>query len=110
MDKQKLIETEYAKISALYAGLPKNKRTLVEGLIQNAAFMFATLAELQEKINTEGAVIITTNGNGFEITQEHPAQKSYNTMIAKYSAVIGRLDEMLPAEQKESKLDAFLNG
>ena len=50
------------------------------------------------------------NGNGFNVTQEHPAQKSYNTMIGKYTAVIAKLDEMLPEEIGENKLGKFLNG
>lgn len=110
MDKAKLIKTEYDRIAALYAKIPANKRKLVEGLLQNAAYMSATLQELQAIVNEQGAVLVGVNGNGFTTVQENPAQKSYTALIGKYSAVMDKLDGLLPAEQAESKLTAFIDG
>lgn len=76
--------------------MPKNKLQLVESLMQNAAFMKVQMEELQQIINEEGAIKKFKNGNGFLITQEHPAQKSYNVLIQRYTAIIKQLTELLP--------------
>lgn len=108
--KDERIKKELKKLKSLYKELPKNKQKLSEKLIANAAFMAVTLEDLQAVINKKGAILKQKNGNGFTVTQEHPAQKSYNTMIGKYTAVIAKLDEMLPEEIGESKLGKFLDG
>lgn len=111
LTKDERIKKEYRKLSKLYKGIPENKRKLAEGLLKNAAYMAVTLEELQETVNAEGAILTGKNGNGFEVCQEHPAQKSYNTTINRYATVIKQLSELLPEEQKAavSKLDKFLN-
>ena len=38
---------------------------------------------------------------------EHPAQKSYNTMINRYTALMAKLIDMLPEESKAN--DELLN-
>lgn len=103
--KDEKILKEIEKLNAIFANIAEDKKSLCAKLIQNAAFMSVTLEELQEKINTEGAVMNFINGNGFVTIQEHPAQKSYNTMINRYSAVIRQLSDLLP----DSKQDVVLN-
>lgn len=109
LSKETRIKTEYERLSDIFAEIDANKRKTVDGLISNAAFMAVTLQDLQAQINKEGAVIKSTNGNGFETIQEHAAQKSYNTMINRYSAVIRQLTDLAPAAVKtESKLTELL--
>lgn len=110
MDKETRIKQEYKRLAKLYEGLPPNKRELMDGLLTNAAFMAATLEELQSQINAEGAVITAQGGNGFESIKEHPAQKSYNVMIGRYNNLLKTLDDQLPPVAAESKLAAILNG
>lgn len=76
--------------------LPENKKYLAKKLFKRIEFMDKTLNELQKKIKNEGAVISTTNGNGFEVLTENPAQKSYNVMIGKYNAAIKTLLDLVP--------------
>lgn len=109
MDKQKLIEVDLKKYKKIFEKIDEDKKPFAEKLCQQAAFMGATLKELQEKIDEEGAVIVSINGNGFKTTQEHPAQKSYNTMIRNYNATIKNLLDLLPENQNEDELTAFLN-
>lgn len=101
MDKDKQIKAELTKLKKVFADIPDNKKQLCEKLIQNAAFMSATLDELQEIINEQGPVIVAKNGNGFDITQEHPAQKSYVAMIAKYTTVMNQLSSLLPDSKSD---------
>lgn len=99
MDREKQIAAELKKLQKLYAKIPENKRKLCEGLLQNAAFMKVTLGELQADIVAHGAMIEYQSGNGFETLRDNPAQKSYTTMIARYSGIINQLLGLLPPEE-----------
>ena len=53
---------------------------------------------------------IRDSGNGFETYSEHPAQKSYNTMIRNYNATLKQLADLAPeSPKKESKLLELMN-
>ncbi len=102
MGKTNKIAAEKRKLVKIFEEIPENKKKLCSKLIDNAAFMAVTLEDLQKTINDEGPVLVSVNGNGFEITQEHPAQKSYISMMGKYSAVIGQLTNLLPDQKAET--------
>lgn len=102
MDKEKAIKKEKAKLKKIFANIPSSKKNLCEKLIDNAAYMAATLEELQEKINMDGVILEAKNGNGFVITQEHPAQKSYTALVAKYTTIINQLSALLPDTKQDT--------
>ena len=95
-------------LKKIIKGLDKGKQELAMKLFKRAEFMENTLCELEKTIKEEGAVITAVNGNGFEVTSEHPAQKSYNTMIGRYNAIIKSLADMLP-EGEQNHEDEFLS-
>lgn len=94
-----------ARLKQYFENLPDDKRTLAYKLCDQATFMESTLRKLQRQIRKDGPVITTKNGNGFETVQEHPAQKSYNAMINRYSTTITKLTEMLPRSSED--IDEF---
>lgn len=75
-------------------------------LIEQVAFMRVTLAGLQKQINEHGAVYHFVNGKQ-EMLIEHPAQKSYNTMINRYTTAIDKLLGYLPKEVAGEIDDGF---
>lgn len=79
----------------------ENKKPVVKRLVSRAAYMEKTLSELEKTVKTEGAVIKTRNGNGFEVLSEHPAQKSYNAMIGRYNALMKTILDTLPEGVRE---------
>jgi len=88
-----------------------NKRDLAQKLVNRALFMEKTLKKLEKRVREEGAVIKCKNGNGFDTTMEHPAQKSYNTMIGKYNALIKTIIDMVPENaDPDDELLSFLKG
>lgn len=99
-EKDKLIKKEMSKYKKIFKNISEDKKPFAEKLYSRAAFMAITLDELQEEVKRDGAVIETTNGNGFKVKAEHPAQKSYNTMIKNYNATIKSLIDMLPDGEK----------
>jgi hypothetical protein len=90
----------------------KSHRELAKKLYKRICFMDKTLNQLEQQVKQDGAVITTVNGNGFDVMTEHPAQKSYNTMIGRYNAMVKSLVDMIPSEGKteSDELMNFLGG
>lgn len=100
--KESRIKKEKNKIKKMLAEVSESKIKLNEKLIENVAFMAVTLEDMQVQINEEGSVIVAKNGNGFDITQEHPAQKAYVAMMAKYTTAMNQLVSLLPNSKQDS--------
>ena len=100
--KENRIKREKNKIKKILVDVPESKLKLNEKLIENVAFMAVTLEDLQKKINEEGSVIVAKNGNGFDVTQEHPAQKAYVAMMAKFTPAMSQLMSLLPDNKTDS--------
>ena len=110
-EKQKAIKKEMRKLRRLFKNLPKDKRQAADGLIQEAAFMRATLEEARHIIDQQGIIEVFEQGSQ-RFLREHPATKVYNTMINRYAAVCKQLFDMVPdpdaGKQAQDELMAFV--
>lgn len=109
--KDTKVKNEITRLTNLYKDIEKNRRLSTKGLIEEAAFMCATLAELKQSINENGPVDEMPQGE-YSILREHPALKSYNSMVQRYSGIIKQLTDLLPKEVKvveEDVFDDFIN-
>lgn len=106
-EKEKLYKKELQKLNRYFKNMPKEQQQLVEGLKQQAAFLYATLMELQERINEEGPVEWFVQGKQ-RLLREHPASKIYNEMVKSYAAIIKQLLTMLPKEEVKATEDELL--
>lgn len=95
--QNELIEIEAKTLRDQFKDISGNKRAIAFKLIDRVAFMAITLKILEENIKTKGPVVKMENGKQ-KLVIENPAQKSYNTMINRYSAAIDKLTSMLPKE------------
>lgn len=112
INKDALVKREIARLTNLFKDIERVRRLSTNGLIEEAAFMKITLAELKVSINENGPVDDMPQGD-YSILREHPALKSYNTMVQRYAAILKQLTDLLPKEvQKEvtDSFDDFLNG
>lgn len=109
LEKEKQTRAEKRRLTALLKELPPNKKKAAEGLIDECAFMRATLKQYREYINTTGLIDEMEQGE-YTILREHPAVRSYNTMVQKYSAVCKQLFDMLPTRQAppDDDFEAFI--
>lgn len=98
LEKDKIRKKEKQKLNKLFSKIPKDKKSLAEGLISQAVFMIGTLAELQESIENDGAIELFEQG-AQKLLREHPAAKLYNTMIKNYSTVCKQLFDLLPSDE-----------
>jgi len=95
--QKRAISAEVARLSALFEGLEGRKKDVVEGLIQECAFMRVQLEELKIKLLKEGFMIEMPQGK-YNIQVESPYSRAYNTMLQRYTTAIAKLAEQLPKE------------
>ena len=111
MEENNNIRIQLRAIKKLLKLVDKNRQPVAKNLFERLQFMAETLCVLEEKIQKEGAIIEMVNGNGFKTVAENPAQKSYNTMIGRYNAVMKTFIDILPeAAQDTDEFTKFVRG
>lgn len=98
--QNELIEQEINRLLELIQELPEEKIQAARRLIERAAFMKVTLEILEENIKTKGPTYLFVNGSQ-RMQVENPAQKSYNTMINRYTTACEKIFNLLPKEKVE---------
>lgn len=96
------IKREREQLEKIFAGLDENRRNTAASLIENAAFMAVTLADLRKTITEEGVVSKYQNGENQWGTKKSPEVEVYNTMVKNYTTIIKTLCDMLPEESSEA--------
>ena len=95
-ERERRIKQEKDKLKRQFSKIDKKKKTLVQRLIENAAFMAVTLEDLQQEINEKGCISEYKNGENQYGTKKAPEVEVYNTMVKNYAAVIRQLTDLLP--------------
>lgn len=96
-DQDERIFAEIQRLNGILVNIHESKRNTAKELIKNLAFMSVTLEDLQELIKTQGPIINFEQGSQ-RMLVENPAQKSYNTMVARFTAATKQLFELLPKD------------
>ena len=113
VDKETLVNREIRRLTNLFKDIDSNKRLTAKGLIEEASFMKATLQELKVMIDESGPIDEMPQGE-YSILREHPALKSYNTMVQRYTNIINQLTNLHPKEEVRREVDdgfeAFVRG
>lgn len=95
-----LIDKERKRILAQLAGISDDKKELARSLVDRVAFMKVILEILEDDIKITGPTYPFEQGVQKMIV-ENPSQKSYNTMINRYTTAFDKLINLLPKENKE---------
>lgn len=111
--RKRLVTNEIKRLTDIFKEVDSKKQRTIKGLIEESAFMKATLLELKEIIQNEGVINEMPQGE-YSIMREHPALKSYNTTIQRYTTVIEKLLGLLPKDAPRnddglSEFSAFLS-
>ena len=104
VDKETLVNREIRRLTNLFKDIDSNKRLTAKGLIEEASFMKATLQELKVMIDESGPIDEMPQGE-YSILREHPALKSYNTMVQRYTNIINQLTNLHPKEEIKQEVD-----
>ena len=114
--KDKIIKAEKRKLAGIYTRLDEKTKKSVGSLVDEAAFMAASLYELRKIIDEKGYTEEYQNGANQRGVKKCSEVETYNTMIKNYSAIVKQLTDLLPKEQAKSVqstgdgLEDFVNG
>ncbi|USK48876.1 hypothetical protein LIT38_20415 [Bacillus sp. CMF12] len=95
--QDELIAKEIDKWHVIFKDISNEKRNAATRLIERVAFMTITLEILEDEIKLKGPTMKFKNGPQ-EMIVENPSQKSYNTMVNRYTAACDKLFNLLPKE------------
>lgn len=108
LSKDQRIKKEITRLRRVFRDLDKNKLSVVESLMHNAAFMAVSLAELQAIINREGYTDEYQNGENQKGTKQSEAVKTHLAMTKNHAAIIKQLADLAPpAKRQNSRLQAL---
>lgn len=98
-DKQALFQAERDKLTDLFKDVEDGKKKLVEGLINDAAFMFAENASLRSVLAITGTVRI----NPQSPQQQKPveAARQYRQNVNIYNTTVRTLNSILSKNEIE---------
>lgn len=116
MTKEEIITAEKKKLSGICGEMDEKTRKAVESLMDEAAFMSASLYELRKIINEKGYTEEYQNGANQKGVKKCSEVEVYNTMIKNYMGTIKQLTELLPKLPSRSPtgtgdgFEDFVNG
>jgi regulator of replication initiation timing len=107
MSKQKVYEEELNKLNEIFENVEEDKRKLVEGLIEDAAFLKAENYDLKNILKDTGMVKVHPNYPDMQKPIE--AAKQYLKNINSYSVVIKALNAVLSKNmiEDDDELEEF---
>lgn len=100
--KDEIIKSEKRKLAGIYTRLDKKTKKAVDSLVDEAAFMAASLYELRKTIDKKGYTEEYQNGANQKGVKKCSEVEIYNTMIKNYSAIVKQLTDLIPKEQTKS--------
>ena len=114
MTKDEIISAEKRKLHGIFSKLETNTKKSVISLVDEAAFMAASLYELRRIINEKGYTEEYQNGENQKGVKKCSEVDIYIQLEKNYAAVIKQLTDLLPKEgkvkEKKDGFDDFVNG
>lgn len=105
------IRKEKERLSEMFAAIEdEDRKSLVNSLIEEAAFLKIALAQAKAELKKEGLTAETKNASQ-RFIKAHPAAEIYNKYSKQYTQIIGQLIGYLPPKEKKtiSKLFELMN-
>lgn len=100
--------TEKNRLNRIYKDISKENKSIIEGLINRAAFMRITLEDMEQDLDENGFVEPFSQSEKLEpYERERPVARLYNTMNKNYQSIIKQLSDLLPKEKVVEKDDGF---
>lgn len=108
LSKDERIEVEKKRLAIIYKGIDKDNRSIIDGLLNRAAFMLVTLEDWEKDIDEKGYMeMFTQSTQTAPYERERPVIRLYNTMNKNYQSIIKQLSDLVPKPEKKIKDDGF---
>ncbi|OOM75491.1 hypothetical protein [Clostridium sp. BL-8] len=108
LERDKKIKQEINKIKKIFKDFPKDKTKVIEGLINEAAFMKVSLEDTRVDLIKNGLTELFEQGEQ-SFNRERPEVKIYSNFMKLYSSVMKQLIDLLPPELKKEQTDALMD-
>lgn len=96
------IKKEKARLSEMFESIEdEDRKSLVNSLIEEAAFLKIALAQAKAEMKKEGLTAETRNASQ-RFIKAHPATEIYNKYSKQYTQIIGQLIDYLPPKEKKT--------
>lgn len=99
--KEEIIKAEKRKLSGIYTRIDKKTKKSVDSLMDEAAFMAASLYELRKIIDDKGYTEEYQNGANQKGVKKCSEVEIYNTMIKNYASIVKQLTDLIPKEAEK---------
>lgn len=108
------VKKEKNRLKRIYKEMPKDRLSVAQGLIEQAARMKISLDDLWKDICENGDTELFSQSEKTEpYERERPAARLFNSRNREYANIIKQLDSMLPQKaiepKKEDEFTAFLS-
>lgn len=101
LSRDERISKEGRRLRKIYKNIDADKKGIIDGLIQRAAYMRVTLEDWEEDIIKNGCTeMFTQSVNTPPYERERPVARLYNTMNKNYQSIIKQLTDLMPKEVK----------
>ncbi|MEG1825151.1 MAG: hypothetical protein RR501_10280 [Cloacibacillus sp.] len=108
MTRNEEIKKEISRLRRQLKNAPPKKKTLVEKLIEHAAFLHVLISEVEDDIDTNGRIeMFSQSADAEPYERERPSARQYNQYMKTYSTIIKQLTDLLNKEQPKEKTDAL---
>ncbi|WP_027108570.1 hypothetical protein [Lacticigenium naphthae] len=107
---QRKINKEMKRLNGLFEKIPKEKKDVVQSLIDSASFHTVILNTLEKHIAEHGTTSQYQNGANQWGTKRSPEVEVYNSMIKNHMGIIKQLTDLIDKTGGETDdgFDAFL--
>ncbi|MCC0648474.1 hypothetical protein [Clostridioides sp. ZZV15-6598] len=107
LEKEKKIKQEVSRLKKNYKDLEKEKVKILDGLVNEAAFLKISLEETREILIREGLTEIFKQGKQ-EFERERLQVKIYLNFMKLYSSVMKQLIDIIPSDIKQEEEDELI--
>ena len=107
---QRAVNKEMKRLNLLFENIPKDKKGVVQSLIDSASFQTVILNRLEKHIDEHGTTSEYQNGANQWGTKRSPEVEVYNSMLKNQMGIIRPLTDLIEKSgvDEDDGFDAFL--
>ncbi len=108
LTRDEQIKKEKLRLNRIYKNIAKENKSIIEGLIQRAAYMRITLEWMELDLDKNGYIEMFSQSEKAEpYERQRPIASLYNTMNKNYQSIIKQLSDLIPKQEAKIKDDGF---
>ena len=107
--KKRMIKKELKYLAEIFSDIADNKRDFVQRQIEQLAWYYVSIADLQAKVDQNGTTVKYDNGGGQNGTRTNPDIKTLMDYQKACNTIVRTLISLIPdgTSSKHRDLDSF---